>query len=229
VDQLREGLSAGLLTVEEFEERVDAAQIVRSTEELHALVAGLPPPRKGKSRQITRGQKAIVSALAFTVVLIAVAIAVSVGVHPHVDTPSTPVSPVNLHVAVMPAGQFSGHDPADQCGAFGTKPVAGNGACYIVVSFTNTSPSAVNFVPADVRMVDQNSHTYSIGPVVPTCYDTIDVNAPTTLQPNADVIVQLCYPVVAGALPQTLQGTHALSGLTQTIPPDSIVSTWGGA
>jgi hypothetical protein len=107
--------------------------------------------------------------------------------------------------------------------------VVGGSNCYIVVSVTNTSASAVHFVPADLRMVDQSGDTYSIAPVLPKCYDTLDVNAPATLTPNAHVTVQLCYPVMTGALPQSLLGTEALDGLAITIPSESVVGTWGGA
>ena len=249
MDRLREGVSAGLLTVDEFEERLDAAYIVSSTEELHELVAGLalPPQRK------KRPKKAVVTALAFTVGVTAIALAVSANVHPHKATatptkktttshtqarsssqpvslpPSVPASASDLSVVVMTAGEFSHHDPANQCGAFGTKTIVGGENCYIVVRFTNTTSSAVNFVPADVRMVDQSGNTYSIAPVLPKCYDTTDVNAPAVLTPSADLTVQLCYPVMTGALPQTLQGAQALDGMTVSVPSGSVVGRWGGA
>lgn len=67
MDRLREGVSAGLLTVDEFEERLDAAYSVTSTEELHAPVGGLPTPPRQKNRRITGAQKAMLGSLAFAV------------------------------------------------------------------------------------------------------------------------------------------------------------------
>jgi hypothetical protein len=55
------------------------------------------------------------------------------------------------------------------------------------------------------------------------------VNAAATLKPRARLTVQVCYPVMTGALPQTLSGTRSLDGLHLVVPNGSIVGTWGGA
>lgn len=77
-------------------------------------------------------------------------------------------------------------------------------------------------------MVDQTGDEYMLEPVAPSCYDTLDVNAPQTLQPGDSLEVQLCFPVMTGALPQTMKGTRSLAGLTLSVPTDSIDGTWGG-
>jgi hypothetical protein len=79
-------------------------------------------------------------------------------------------------------------------------------------------------------MVDQTGDTYSdIGFLEPRCYDRIDINASATLNPHDQTTVQLCYGVMTGALPQKLEGTRSLSGLSLNVPSDSYVGTWGGA
>jgi hypothetical protein len=77
-------------------------------------------------------------------------------------------------------------------------------------------------------MVDQFGDIYSVAPVLPQCYDSADVNASTTLAAHQRVDVQLCYPVMTGALPQRLKGTRSLNRLTFSVPSDSIVGTWQG-
>jgi Domain of unknown function (DUF1707) len=243
------------LTLDEFEQRLDAAYRVATIEELRALVAGLPVPARPKKPRFSRGEKTF-GALVLAVWGIALGVAISSGGqsavksstvahHDHAPPPSpkslkslqslqspppsSPATPADLRVAVVTSGQFSRHDPSDECGAFGTKTVVGGSNCYIVVRVTNTSPSAVNFVPADLRMVDQTGDTYSIAPVLPKCFDTIDVNAPATLTPHASATVQLCYPVRTGVLPQVLEGTEGLDGLSVAVPSESIRGTWGGA
>jgi len=219
------------MTVDEFRERLDAAYLVMNVEELEALVADLPLPARPKRRRIAGGHKVMVSALAFAVAVIAVTLAVSMTVHPHAATsqpptaprpvarpPSTPATPSDLNIAVVTAGQSSHHDPADQCGVFTMKAGVGDETCYIVVRFTNVSASAVNFIPADLSLVYQNGSTDTIEPAVPKCYDTIDTHSSSTLTPKAHVSVHLCYPVLTGAVPQTLQGVHTLTGLAITLP-----------
>jgi hypothetical protein len=246
VDRLREGVSAGLLTVEEFEERLDSAYILRTTEELDALVVGLPLPARRNNGRMTRSQKAtLLGVAAIAVGLVVAAMVGFSSLHarlpakPSAQTattsprdsfiPSTPAAPSDLAIGATTAGGYARHDPANQCGAFGTTTTIGGENCYIVVQFTNTTASAVNFVPADLSMVDQNGNTYSVAPVTPMCYDTVDVNGPVALKPGAHVSVQLCYPVMVGALPRILQGSRALQGLSEPITPGSVVGTWGGA
>jgi uncharacterized membrane protein len=154
---------------------------------------------------------------------------------PPTSTASVQASPssaaVNgLVIQVVPPGAFGQHDPADQCGPFGGEYSGGGENCYLVVQFTNVSSQPVSFDPVDLRMVDQTGDTYSDnGFVNPPCYDTIDINAPATLTPHAHTMVQLCWPVMTGALPQKLEGTRSLSGLTLNVPSDSVDGTWGGA
>jgi Domain of unknown function (DUF1707) len=239
LDQLRQGANAGLLDAAELEERLNAAYLVMTLPELFALVADLPPPMPQRTGRVTRGQKGMLAASAlFIGVLITVAV---VATNSHAapvrqpGTSSTPVpasnataaSPADLNVAIVPAGQFSHHDPADECGAFGPTTVIGSQSCYLVVQFTNTSSSPVNVVPADLNMVDQNGTSYSVAPVSPQCYDRTGVDTPSTLTPRRELVVQLCYPVSAGALPQRLLGTEALGGLVVTVPSEMVNGKWG--
>jgi hypothetical protein len=86
----------------------------------------------------------------------------------------------------------------------------------------------VHFTPVDLHMVDQHGTTYSVEPVAPPCYDAVDVNASASLTPHEQITVQLCYPVMTGALPQSLVGTGSLPGLNLAVPADSVAGTWGG-
>ena len=98
-----------------------------------------------------------------------------------------------------------------------------------MVEFANVTSSSVSVTPANIKMVDQNGDTYTIEPVVPVCYDTIDIYAAQTLPPHGHLDVQLCYPAGAiGTLPQTLKGTGSLTGRTLSVPQASVVGTWGG-
>jgi hypothetical protein len=135
-----------------------------------------------------------------------------------------------LQVQVIPPSEaFSSHDPADKCGGFYTGFIGGASNCYIVVRFVNSSGSSVTFTPVDLQMVDQNGGRHTVGSALPACYDTLDVNAPQTLQAGGSLDVQLCFPgVVTGTLPQSLEGTGSLSGLSLSVPSDSIDGTWGG-
>lgn len=256
VDRLRDAVGNGDLTVEEFDERLDAAYGVANIEELQSLVANLPQlPQKEKQRMSNK-YKAIAAGAALLVVALG---ALALNGTDHTSTPaahvasssaspttvlsapdcpsstisssaaSSPASAANLSFTVIPAGCFSGHDPADKCGAFGTAKVVGGSNCYLVVKFTNTSSSPVHFTPADLRMTDQTGDTYSIASVLPSCYDSTDVNESATLPAHGSTTVQLCYPVMTGALPQTLTGTRTLEGLSASVPESSVDGTWGGA
>lgn len=233
VDRLRDAVSTGDLTVEEFEQRLDAAYAVESNEELFALVANLPPPPPAKRRMSNRSKALIGTAAVLCLLIGGVVVNASAGHSPSSET-SPSVAPAqtsstNISAAVASAGNFANHDPADKCGAFGTATVVGGNNCYLVVQFTNTGTSTDKFAPADLQMKDQTGDTYSIAPVLPTCYDTIDVNALQVLHADESLTVQLCYPVMTGALPQELLGKQTLVGLSVSVPDGSIVGTWGGA
>ena len=144
--------------------------------------------------------------------------------------PSTPATAQDLSVGIGAAVEVHRYDASNECGVFGaTSTMIGGHNCYVVVQVTNVTSSPVNFVPADIRMVDQNGVGYTIEPVYPACYDSVDVNAPVGLRPHASTTVQLCYPVQTGALPQKLLGTASLTGLSFVVPPNAIVGTWGGS
>jgi hypothetical protein len=143
---------------------------------------------------------------------------------------ASPTSPAvnGIKTQVVPPGSFGSHDPADECGNFGADYQGFGNNCYLVIRFIDSGGSAVTFTPVDLHMVDQTGDQYTLEPVAPACYDTLDVNAPETLQPGQNVDVQLCFPVMTGALPQTMKGTGSLAGLTLSVPSDSIDGTWGG-
>ncbi len=144
--------------------------------------------------------------------------------------PSPASAPVNgISIQVVPPGEFAQEDPADQCGFFGAEYTGGGANCYLVVQFNNTTSSTVSFTPVDLHMVDQTGDRYTVEPVAPPCYDTVDVHATATLGAQHHVLVQLCFPVMTGALPASLEGTGSLSGLNLTVPSDTYVGTWGGA
>jgi len=124
---------------------------------------------------------------------------------------------------------FGSHDPSDKCGPFAAYALGYGENCYVVVQSTNESSTPVSVTLADIDMVDQTGDTYNrIEPVARVCDDTIDVNAAQTLPPRGHLDVQLCWPVQIGALPQVLEGTGSLSGLTLAVPEASILRTWGG-
>jgi hypothetical protein len=81
------------------------------------------------------------------------------------------------------------------------------------------------------RAVGDGTLTFEeyIEPVLAQCYDSVEVNAPYILQPHRSLTVQLCYPVMTGALPQSLEGTYSMNGLSFAVAPTSVVGLWGGA
>jgi hypothetical protein len=141
---------------------------------------------------------------------------------------SAPLNGLQVQV-IPPPTSFSSHDPADKCGGFYTGYPGGATNCYVMVRFINSGGSSVTFTPVDLHMIDQTGDRYMVAAVLPTCYDAVDVNASHTLQPGKSVDVQLCFPVMTGALPQTMEGSRTLDGLTLPVPGDSIEGTWGGA
>jgi hypothetical protein len=80
LNYLRDALKAGLLTPEEFDERSDAALIVRSLEELQGLVLGLPVSALRKNQRIPRHLKL---ALGIAVLVIGLLVVVTTFVTVH--------------------------------------------------------------------------------------------------------------------------------------------------
>jgi hypothetical protein len=151
-----------------------------------------------------------------------VASAAAKAVHPSPE--ATPVD--GLTVRTISPGVFGRHDPADECGHFGTQiQVAGNN-CYVVVQFTNVGASTRSFVPADLIMIDQNGNSHVLLPVVPACYDKIDVHAIATLKPHTSMTVQLSYPVQPNAILRDLSGGGSLQGLQLVVPKNSVLESW---
>jgi hypothetical protein len=240
IDRLREGVGAGLLTAEEFEERLTAAYLVLSVQELHDLVVGLPMPSRRKEVGTARRKWTLLGASVLVVcILIAVAAALTArasSTHPGAAPPPAPFSPPptaaapeSLAVSILPAGRFAPYDPADECGIFTTTGSASGPSCDVVVELTNTSSLPVTLVPADLHMVDQNGTTSTIGPVAGSCDNTVDIAAPTRLAPKARLAVQLCYPVTPGALPASLVGTQTLDGLAVAVPSGAVSGEWNGS
>lgn len=255
LDVLAKAVSDGKLTLEEHDARSQLALQATQIADLKALTSDLvAPPRAPEQRSSSRtGVVAVVGLILIAAVIIGVAVGhrsptgsvtqttvATPGELPpstavsseaaYKGTPS-PLSPVadGLTIRTMPPGVFGKHDPADECGAFGTATTVGGTNCYVVVQFTNVTASAVTFTPADLRMVDQTGDTYRIGPILPACYDTVDMNAPQVLAPKAQLTIQWCTGVMTGALPQTIKGTGSLAGIVLRVPPTSIFGTWGGA
>jgi len=251
IDLLNNALAIGQLTPEEHSDRVQSALTSKTMSELGQLTADLSLPIAPARSAHRRALPAIALALAIGLVsVILLAHHGSSRPQSHSAAHSSPVpstvpsissqasavvaSPVSqavngLEIQVVPPGAFSSHDPADECGNFGLSYQGGGNNCYVVVRFINSGGSSVTFTPADLRMVDQTGDEYMVGPVSPSCYDTIDVNAPQTLQPGQSLDVQWCTAVMTGALPQIMKGSRSLAGLNLSVPSDSIDGTWGGA
>jgi hypothetical protein len=68
VDQLRDAVSAGFLTVDEFEERLDAAYASGTHSELDSLIANLPQPKAAPEKRMTRRKWGILAGTAAAVV-----------------------------------------------------------------------------------------------------------------------------------------------------------------
>jgi len=246
---LNNAVAIGELKPEEHEQRLQHALDATTVEALQQLTEDLTVPTQRTPWWSKQKRLLAVATLAVAVVagvLVSQVSARVIGKPPQgsgvatTSPPSLPSAsgvrpspisaPVNgIGIQVVPPGEFAQHDPADECGAFGAEYTGGGANCYLVVQFTNTSSSPVSVTPVDIRMVDQTGDSYSVGPVAPPCYDTIDVNAEATLNPHGHVMVQLCYAVMTGALPNSLKGTRSLSGLSLPVPSDSYVGTWGGA
>ncbi len=245
VGSLKAAVGAGVISLDEFGERVQAAYAANSQDELELLLLtrdGLPllvpktppgPERRRWSSALPLVVVAIVVVLGVTLVALrsrSRPLTKALSVAP--SSPSAPTPPSaasrSLLVKVVHAGPFAEHDAANHCGSFGTAVSVGGNNCYLVVQFINIGSSSVGFIPADLRMVDYKGNAYSEAPVLPRCYDSTDINAPTTLGPHRSITVQLCYPVIVGALPAKLQGAFSLAGLSSPVLPTAVVGTWGG-
>jgi hypothetical protein len=134
----------------------------------------------------------------------------------------------SLRATIGPAGIFAYHDQANSCGAYGTATQIGGENCYLVVTYANDGRSSLTFSPVDLDMVDQHGTKYGVASVIPACYDSVQINAPYTLQPNTTLTVQLCYPVQTGALPNALAGVYSLNGINFPVDSSSVQSLWGG-
>lgn len=249
ISVLNDALAVGQLTPEEHSDRVGAALVAKTLDELAQLIVDVKPPRTS-ARSLRVGWRWGATVLALLLVALAI-VAVGHTVNApkqsapaaNISTSTVPVSPssaakvvasptsapVNgIEAQVVPPGSFGSHDPADECGSFGAEYQGGGNNCYLVIRFINSGKSNATFTPVDLHMVDQSGDEYMLEPVAPACYDSLDVNAPQTLQPGNSVDVQLCFPVMTGALPQTMKGTRSLVGLTLAVPGNSIDGTWGG-
>ncbi len=72
VDRLRDAVSAGILTAEEFEERLDAAYAADNRSELDSVIANLPPSKTDPAGRITRRIWGILAGTAVAAVAVAV-------------------------------------------------------------------------------------------------------------------------------------------------------------
>ncbi len=227
-------VGGGILGLEEFEIRLNAAYSVESQAELEELFTRFPVPAAETSGRHsgTRSPLLLAGGIVAVLLLIVLLISRSGGQAPKssagaplsVAPTSAPLvaGPTKpLGIAVVAPGLFAKHDPADQCGA-------GNSNCYLVVRFTNKGPVPVTFVPADLKLVDLRGNATYPGAVLPRCYDIIDINAPLTLVPHAHVTVQLGYPMLTGGYPAELLGTLSLNGLSSPVPANAVSSKWGG-
>lgn len=233
IARLKQAVTDGDIPFDEFERRVAAAHATESQESLVSLVPALSQPvRTSQSRSLHRRALVVagIAAVAAVALVSATVLVSSPSPRSHGTQPAPPVikSPP-LAVTVSPPGVYAAYGPADSCGAFGTATEVGGQNCYLVLTFTNTGSSPITFEPADLRMVDLHGDTYSTSPVIPSCYDTVEINDPSTLPPKSQLTVQLCYAVMTGALPQRLVGSFSLNGLNVPVAPSTVRSEWQGA
>jgi hypothetical protein len=256
LEVLSDAIAVGRLTLDEHDLRAQAALKAVYVSDLSKLTVDLSLEVATPRRWNQAHRPAIIGVLALVVVMIVLIFALGrnngpqIAISPGTGTatttlgpstaiassaansvPPSPASPAGdgLTIRTVPPGAFGTHDPADECGEFGTATTIGGNNCYVVIQFTNVSNGPVTFTPADLKMVDQTGDTYSLAPTLPVCFEEIDVNAPMVLQSNAQSSIQYCFPVMTGTLPQTMKGTLSLAGLFLTVPTSSIVGTWGGA
>lgn len=247
---------AGALSRDDFEARVQAVYVAKTQHELDLLLTprGLSPAAPGAPQ--TTGRRPRLTTLALIVVAIVAVLAIVVGelhsrgrpltnaatVSPAASSPTAssastvPSSAArSLLIKIVPPGAFAKHDRANQCGSVGAPVMMGNRTviedfdnCYLVIKFTNIGPSSVEFIPAQLKMNDYDGNSYTTQSVNPSCYDTLDINAPTTLEPHRNLTLQICYPVATGELPEKFTGFFTLAGVNAPIPSTAVVGTWGG-
>jgi len=245
IEVLNNAVAIGQLTPDEHGARIQSALEAVTVADLAGLTKDVEGPPRTKRRPQVRGRVVIACVLAAGLAAVLTAVGHSGSVRPGgsagqgTSTPATlppalvvasrPSDVVGgISIAVVRPGPFASHDPADYCGPFGTEYPGGGENCYLVVEFTNRSTAPVGVVPGDIKMVDQTGDTYRVSPVEPRCYDSVDVNESQVLPPKRSLTVQLCYPVMTGALPSRMEGSGLLEGLSLRVPPDSVVGTWGG-
>ncbi len=250
VESLKAAVRTGALSLDEFEERLQAAYAANSQDELemvlrlHGMQLAVP---KGAPRLARRRRLPVLALIVAVVVVLGVIVvemhsrtrplAKPSAVAPSAFSVTTVPSPAarSLAVKIAPAGAFAKHDEANKCGPVGAPVNTGSGTmiehfdnCYLVVQFTNIGSSSVQFIPAQLKMDDYDGNSYTTKSVYPKCYDSIDINAPTTLEPNRGLTFQICYPVATGALPQKFTGFFTLESVNAPIPPTAVLGTWGG-
>jgi len=240
VERWRALVGAGLLSLEEFENRLNAAYSVESPQALAELLTRFPvPSAKTRDRRPRRGLYLPLAAAVAVLILAVLIISRLDAQAPKsltktvLSTAPTAVPPVSglaqaLEIAVVPPGLFARHDPADQCGPFPNASGMDGFNCYLVVRFTNIGRSAVEFIPAELKMVDYWGNAYFPGSTLPPCYNTIDAYAPLRLPGGGQATVQLCYAgIMTGGLPARLQGALLLTGLSFAVPMSAVKSSWG--
>jgi len=250
VESLKAAVRTGALSLDEFEERLQAAYTANSQDELemlltlHGMQLAVPkgPPKSARRRRLP--------VLALVVVVVVVLGVIVVEMHSRTrplvkpsavgpsaySVPTVPSSAArSLDIKIAPAGAFATHDQANKCGPVGAPVNTGSGTmiedfdnCYLVVRFTNVGSSSVQFIAAQLKMDDYDGNSYTTQPVYPKCYDSIDINAPTTLEPHRSLTLQICYPVDAGALPEKFTGFFTLEGVNAPVASNAVVGTWGG-
>jgi hypothetical protein len=233
---LNHSLEVGQLTLDEHSERVETALEAKTLNELSSLTADLTPEKTAAPTRSRLPQ--LLGLLVASVALLVVAVAITNHNNQSGPLPpqrvttttsdlfATPPSyaPSPLHVAIASPTEYAAHDPANQCGSF-----PGGGAnCYVVVRFTNPTKRSVTFIPVDLQMDDQFGNQFRHAPVLPACYDTVDVNGYQDLRPGKSVDFQLCFPVIVGSLPHTMKGIRSLTGVSLAVPTSSIHGLWGG-
>jgi len=251
VESLKAAVRAGAISLDEFEERLQGVYAANSQDELemlltlHGLQLAVPrvSPRSARLRWFTALVLMVVAIGAVLGVGLAalhsraLRLAKTSAAAPSSQSASTVPSPAatSLAITIVPAGVFARHDGANKCGPFAAPVSMGSGTviedfdnCYLVVRFTNIGSSYVDFIPAQLRMVDYDGNTYTTQTVAPRCYDSTDINAPTTLKPHRSLTLQLCYPVSTGALPAKFTGFFTLAGVNAPVSPSAVLGTWGG-
>lgn len=247
VETLKAAVRPGALSLDEFEERLQATYVANSQDELEMLLTlhGMQLAAPEGAPRFARRRRLPVLALIVAVVVVLSVIVVEMHsrtrplAKPSAVGPSPSTVPSSaarsLDITIAPAGAFATHDQANKCGPVGAPVNTGSGTmiedfdnCYLVVRFTNIGSSSVQFIPAQLKMDDYDGNSYATRSVYPKCYDSIDINAPTTLEPRRSLTLQICYPVDTGALPEKFTGFFTLEGVNAPVAPNAVVGTWGG-